>query len=255
MAGLPPMFKIDDGNYTAEFLAYGLISLLILQTSAVLIFSLWRSEKKGKIDWIMMALAAYLGLNFLTERNFWSPHTQLFNILAPVFCLWTFYQAAKRPGSKKVFLFSGLAGLLATALLTAGCASRGEIETMQSQLDYLERSSAQMQERIAMLDSLYRDALDQNITYQADLKLVLEDLLDRTNIIDGRLTDIESRVANILNRMGGDVPVTSLPGQTDTTTDTTGQEALPRVDAKQMWDNAFDDMRRGDYDLAIMQFE
>jgi tol-pal system protein YbgF len=151
--------------------------------------------------------------------------------------------------------YIGLAGLLATALLTAGCASRGEIETMQSQLDYLERSSAQMQERIAMLDSLYRDALDQNITYQADLKLVLEDLLDRTNIIDGRLTDIESRVANILNRMGGDVPVTSLPGQTDTTTDTTGQEALPRVDAKQMWDNAFDDMRRGDYDLAIMQFE
>lgn len=147
-----------------------------------------------------------------------------------------------------------MAGLLATL---AGCASRGEIETMQRQLDYLERSSSQMQDRIAMLDSLYRDALDRNIAYQADLKLVLNDLLDRTNVIDGRLTDIEGRVATILNRSGGSTTVALPPthAAADSTSDTTGSQQMPEVDAEKMYNNAFEDMRTGNYDLAIMQFE
>ncbi|MFH2056908.1 MAG: tol-pal system protein YbgF [bacterium] len=147
--------------------------------------------------------------------------------------------------------------LLALLLATlAGCASRGEIETMQRQLDYLERSSAQTEERIALLDSLYREALERNISYQADLQLVLNDLLDRSNIIDGRLTDIETRVATILNRMGGGTAV-ALPRTqtTDSTGDTTTSEQAPTVDAEKMFDNAFEDMRTGNYDLAIMQFE
>ena len=52
-----------------------------------------------------------------------------------------------------------------------------------------------MQDRIALLDSLYRATLERTVTYQADLKLILADLRDRTAIIDGRLTDIESRMA------------------------------------------------------------
>ena len=46
--------------------------------------------------------------------------------------------------------------ILAAATALVGCASRSEIETMQSQLNYLERSSTQTQENIARLDSLYK---------------------------------------------------------------------------------------------------
>ena len=143
-------------------------------------------------------------------------------------------------------------------LLTAGCASRGEIQTMQRQLDFLERSSVQTQDRIVLLDSLYRDAVERNITQQADMKLLLADLLDKSNIVDGRLTDIEARIAAILNRMDGgagwQTPTTQVPA--DSTTDSAATtEALPQIDANKMFDNAFTDLKAGDYDLAIMQFQ
>lgn len=142
-------------------------------------------------------------------------------------------------------------------LLMASCASRGEIETMKRQLSYLENSNSEMQDRMARLDSLYRDALERNVTYQADLKLVLNDLLDRTTIIDGRLTDIEGRVSQVLNRMGGAVvrPQQVQPQTADSVPDTTAaQTGGPTIDSNKMFDNAFADLNRGDYDLAIMQF-
>ncbi len=146
--------------------------------------------------------------------------------------------------------------LILTALL-AGCASRGEIETMKRQLSYLERSSTEMQDRIALLDSLYRATLERNVTYQADLKLILADLRDRTTIIDSRLTDIEGRMAQVVNRMGGETiqqPIAS--ATTDSTGDTTAvQPSGPTVDANKMFDNAFGDLNKGNYDLAIMQFQ
>jgi tol-pal system protein YbgF len=153
----------------------------------------------------------------------------------------------------RILIFLLLAALLATL---AGCASRGEIETMQRQLDYLERSTDQVQDRVALLDSLYRNALDRNISYQADLQLVLNDLLDRSNVIDGRLTDIESRVATILNRMDGGRAIAIQPTTSgDSTADSAATTQLPTVDAEKMFNNAFEDMRTGSYDLAIMQFE
>lgn len=155
----------------------------------------------------------------------------------------------------RVLILGTIAVLLA---LLAGCASRGEIETMQRQLDYLERSSAQTEERIALLDSMYREALERNIQYQADMQLVLNDLLDRSNIIDGRLTDIETRVATILNRVEGGTAIARPRTHTvDSTGDTTAaaDKQAPTVDAEKMFNNAFEDMRTGNYDLAIMQYE
>lgn len=152
----------------------------------------------------------------------------------------------------RILILILLAALVATL---AGCASRGEIQTMQRQLDYLERSSSQMQDRIVLLDSLYRNALDRNISYQADLQLVLADLLDRSNVIDGRLTDIESRVATILNRIdGGRTVAIQQPSSGDSAADSATTQS-PTVDAEKMFNNAFEDMKIGSYDLAIMQFE
>jgi tol-pal system protein YbgF len=129
---------------------------------------------------------------------------------------------------------------------------------MKRQLDYLEKSSTQTQERLILLDSLYRSALDRNITYQADLQVTLKELLDRTNIIDGRLTDIENRIEAIMSRM--DVtytrPTRPVAEQSDSTGDTVATSSgLPRVDPVKMFDNAFADLKAGNFDLAIIQFE
>lgn len=142
------------------------------------------------------------------------------------------------------------------ALLLAGCASRGEIETMKRQLDYLERSSTQMQDRIVELDSIYRATVDRNVAYQADLKVALSDLLDKSNAIDGRLADIEKRISSALNQSeqpsGRLTPTTT--ARTDSTRDSLSTVQLAQVDPKKLFNNAFADLRSGNYDLAIMEF-
>lgn len=145
------------------------------------------------------------------------------------------------------------------ALLIAGCASRGEIETMKRQLDYLERSSIQMQDRMAQLDSMYRLTIDKNVSYQADLKTALADLIDKSAAIDGRLSDMERRINSIANRFdqGGSVTVPAPGGSTapgEPKIDSTRVGALPQVDQERLFNSAFSDLKSGSYDLAIMQF-
>jgi tol-pal system protein YbgF len=175
------------------------------------------------------------------------------------------------------------------ALLLVGCASRGEIETMQNQLNYLERSSTQTQNRLNQLDSLYRLTIEKNVTYQADLKDALKNVLDQMDIISSRLTDMERRINDLAERQGlaSSSPVSSPPTNTtppsspptnqeggepiaqqpDTTTQpgnnqsmttpdtTTQQSSLPQIDKQKMFDNAFDDLRAGNFELAKMGFE
>jgi tol-pal system protein YbgF len=154
----------------------------------------------------------------------------------------------------------GLIVLLAAILMVAGCASRGEIETMQRQLDYLERSSTQMQERLVQMDSMYRLTIDKNVTYQADLKAALAELIDKSSSIDGRLSDMEDRLNTIANQVdrGGSLGVPVARGGSASTgplpPDTGNQSGLPQVDPDKLYNSAFSDLKANNYDLAIMEF-
>lgn len=140
--------------------------------------------------------------------------------------------------------------MLALAVSLVGCASRSEIETMQRQLDYLERSSTQTQDNIVRLDSLYKLTIEENVRYQAELKSQLTEMIDRMGTIDGRLTDIERQLRELRDR--GGVPAQSRP-VVNTSPDTTTR--TPQIDQNKMFDNAFTDLKAGNYDLAILQFE
>jgi len=191
-----------------------------------------------------------------------------------------------------------LLAIAVLALLLVGCASRGEIETMQRQLDYLERSSSQTQDQLLSLDSLFRQTVDKNVTYQADLKVALSEVLDQMNIISSRLNDMERRMNDLSEKRGmsSTQPIPRTPPQTaerpdnsgrkpETGTDPNkgsgigsidkppadnpytdsmavykgdgqqGQSSTPQIDKQKMFDNAFDDLRAGNYELAKMGFE
>lgn len=151
----------------------------------------------------------------------------------------------------------GFVLLLIMAFLLAGCASRGEIETMKRQLEYIERSTVQMQERLVQMDSMYRMTIDKNVSYQADLKTALSELIDKSASIDSRLSDIESRLGTINSRPSqsgsGSVPP-STDTQQQSTVDSSNQGGLPQVDQEKLFNNAFSDLKSGNYDLAIMEF-
>jgi tol-pal system protein YbgF len=146
--------------------------------------------------------------------------------------------------------------LLLIAVL-AGCASRSEIVTMKTQLEVIERSSGQMQEHIRDLDSLFRLTVERNVAYQADLKVALADMMDKMNVIDGRLTDMEKRMNQISQR--GSVAYVPPPAQTQSPVDTaktpSDQSTMPQVNPTKMFDAAFTDMKAGSFDLAILQFD
>ena len=145
--------------------------------------------------------------------------------------------------------------LILLSLSIVGCASRGEIETMKTQLAFLERSSTQMQNRLVEMDSLYRETIDKNVTYQADLKTALADLIDKSSAIDGRMGDMEAQINRILDRLGSPtrpVPPPVSPG--DTSSGNAADSTLPQIDPNKLFNNAFTDLKAGNYDLAIMQF-
>ncbi len=153
----------------------------------------------------------------------------------------------------------GMLLLILTALLLAGCASRGEIETMKRQLEYIERSTVQMQERLVQMDSMYRTTIDKNVAYQADLKTALADLLDKSASIDSRLSDIEGRLNTITNRSGRGGSVSSPTASNDAEpgamkSDTANQGGLPQVDQNKLYNNAMSDLKEGNYVMAVMQF-
>ncbi len=137
----------------------------------------------------------------------------------------------------------------------AGCASRGEIETMKAQLEYIERSTVQMQDRLVQLDSMYRETIDKNVSYQADLKTALSTLIDKSSSIDNRLSDMEDRLNTIVNRPSrGGQTGTDQPPVGGVTPSDTGKAGLPQVDPKKLFDNAYADMTSKNYDFAIMEF-
>lgn len=145
-------------------------------------------------------------------------------------------------------------GIVGLALLLVSCASRSEIETMQSQLDYLYKSSSQTQENMGRLDSLYKLTIEANVRYQADLKSQLAEMIDKMSVIDGRLTDIERQLRDIQDRRQTGSASTRPLGP-DTTSTTPPSTGLPTIDQNKMFDNAFTDLKSGNYDLAILQFE
>jgi tol-pal system protein YbgF len=146
-----------------------------------------------------------------------------------------------------------------TTLLIAGCASRGEIETMKSQLEYIERSTVQMQAQLVHMDSMYRTTIEKNVAYQADLKTALAELLDKSASIDSRLSDMEGQINLIANRSGKSGPV-SAPAKGDETEpaatkpDSTDQGGLPQVDQTKLYNNAMSDLKEGEYEMAVMEF-
>lgn len=150
----------------------------------------------------------------------------------------------------------GLVLLTTMAMLIAGCASRGEIETMKRQLEYIERSTVQMQERLVQMDSMYRITIDKNVSYQADLKTALSELIDKSSSIDSRLGDIEARLGTISSRpgQGGLASNPSSDNTQQTASDSAARGGLPQVDPEKLFGNAFNDLKAGNYDLAIMEF-
>jgi tol-pal system protein YbgF len=136
-------------------------------------------------------------------------------------------------------------------LLLPGCASRRQINKMETQLDYLERSNSNIEQKLNQLDSLYRAQQQSQQEFLAQLRASISTFEERLDQLNYRLVDLDDRIAKIASRPGLSTPVTMAP---DTTQDSTKQPATA-VDANVIFNSAYRELLAGNNEIAILGFQ
>jgi hypothetical protein len=100
-----PLFFI---NY---YLSYIALNILILSLSFYLFLKIACLQDRCGI--MLFATGCLLIFNDVVKAFIWSPHTQMFNILLPLFCMWCFIEVIERRLFHRPLLFvlSALAGI------------------------------------------------------------------------------------------------------------------------------------------------
>jgi tol-pal system protein YbgF len=144
--------------------------------------------------------------------------------------------------------FQHIALIALVGLLGAGCVSRAAMQRMQEQLDYLEASNKRMERDLIRIDSLAVESSENSRLARADVTTSLEDF--RTDVLTMRETIDELRRS--VDRRPPQV-VYQAPATTET--GESGATAAPaEADPGKMYEDAFYDVRKGNYELAIGQF-
>lgn len=140
---------------------------------------------------------------------------------------------------------------LGLVILLTGCATRGEIRRFKDQLDYLENNNRQMTESLTRLDSLAQRQEQALREMRADLNRGLGQMSERVEAVEGKLEDSGTRLGLLSQRLE--------TARTAAAPESTAAESLnpqsPALNPKQLFDTAYLDLTRGNYDLALMGFQ
>jgi len=139
-------------------------------------------------------------------------------------------------------------------LMVAGCVSRAAVRRMGDQLDYLEASQRRMERDLVRLDSMMVEGTNASNLTRADVGTSLEefrdDALAMREAIDELRRQIERRPSQVIYQQ--------VPMQSDSATGEDGEARATtpptEIDPSQLYENAFLDVRKGNYELAIAQF-
>ena len=108
------MYKINI-MYIYIYFYYIILNILILLLSFYIFFEILKIGKKNK--WILFFFGLLFIYNDIVKAFIISPHSQIFNILAPIFCLWFFILVVEKNIFERpvIFFAAALTGFLVTA--------------------------------------------------------------------------------------------------------------------------------------------
>jgi len=148
----------------------------------------------------------------------------------------------------------GLALVLLSVMAASGCTSRAAMQRMQEQIDYLEASQRRVERDIIRMDSLVTGAADESRRTRAEVATTLDDLREDSRItresIDELRRAIDRHPPQIVYRSTEPSPG---EGEESTTGSASPSDAAD-INPSQLYENAFLDVRKGNYELAIAQF-
>lgn len=137
-------------------------------------------------------------------------------------------------------------------LLFSGCATRREIVRLKNQADFLENSNRRLEERTARLDSLLREQIESSNRLRADLSTTLSEMDERMGIVESKLVDLGDRFPELSRKV--EQVKREMSTKKDSTTASDSGGVRVNVDPKQLYDAAYLDLTKGNYDVAITGF-
>ncbi len=142
---------------------------------------------------------------------------------------------------------------LGILFILLGCATRGEINRFKVQMDYIEASNAALQRDVRRLDSLFVEQQKLIRSLKAEQGMNLSQLDQSLQVIIGLLNDSGTQVYKLDEEIENLRREIIKPQYDTTVTDSadTIVSAEPAFDIKQIYDAAYLDQKRGDYEYAI----
>jgi len=173
-----------------------------------------------------------------------------------------------------------LAGCLVAALAATGCVSTQDIEGLQSQLSDIQRQMLQLQKQAQQAPSREQvDVLGSNVGQQmagllkteADMQVKLQDLSGQIEALQAKLEDTNYRLSQLSQQIASanqqmkdlrSQPAAVPPG---TAPDNGGGTPPPPpqpqggggagIDPKSLYDAAYNDYLKGNFDLGVREFQ
>jgi tol-pal system protein YbgF len=170
-----------------------------------------------------------------------------------------------------------LAGCLVAALAAPGCVSSQDIEGLQSQLSDIQRQMLQFQKQaqqapskqeVADLGSNVGQQMQGLLKTEADMQVKLRDLGTQIEALQAKLEDTNYRLSQLsqqiaatnqdLKSFRGQAPAPAPEGQAPPPQQ---QPPAPNggggagIDPKSLYDAAYNDYLKGNYDLGVREFQ
>jgi len=154
------------------------------------------------------------------------------------------------------FITVSLAGLI---LIIAGCATKQDVLRVDDGVRQLSNDQKILKRQLDKIDSLLTADSEQDNRMRVDVRTSLDELNNQLAQMKNQMNDMQQLVYRITQRVSDETPsvpvgVEETPGDTGQTSDSTATETTSSVDCRRLWDNAFKDMYRAQYDLAISGF-
>ncbi len=150
-------------------------------------------------------------------------------------------------------------------LVSLRCASKKEMTQVKDDLlyirlrmDALQSENGKMMELLRDLNKSITDLQDESYRTKADLIAEMSSLREQTQFLQGLLDDTGDRMSRLLHTVQDRSPTDTIPDSSRETrlqpTDSPAEKPADDLQPKALYDAAYLDLSRGNYDLALKGF-
>lgn len=140
-------------------------------------------------------------------------------------------------------------------LMLAGCATKQDVLRVDERVGQIRNDQLLLRGQVHQIDSLTRDGAVQDNQLRAEIRASLDELNQQLSQMQNQINDMQQMVYTMSQRAPGQTaPTIPIVSPLDSAKAGDSTAATTSVDCRTLWDDAFKDMYRGQYELAIAGF-